>query len=151
MQENDGRAVPRVEVADSRSIDREVAGRELGPGGEYLGFWQGGGPAAADDAEEQGDKGKKAPHARPWIQARASAVIAGCELHTPAVVSPLPATSTTWTSSISSTVGESPVTVPLRMELASVGTSPAPRSSSTARSRSEEHTSELQSQSNLVC
>ncbi len=95
MQEKDGRTVPRVEVADPRSIDQEKARRELGPGGEELGFRQGGSPAAADDAEEQGDKGKKAPHARPRIQARASAVMAGCELHTPAVVSPLPATSTT--------------------------------------------------------
>src|SRR5438034_4567306 len=39
MQENDGRAVPRVEVADSRSIDREVAGRELGPGPLPPGQW----------------------------------------------------------------------------------------------------------------
>src|SRR2546429_8251526 len=91
MQENDGRAVPRVEVADSRSIDREVAGRELGPGGEYLGFRQGGGPATADDAEEQGGKGREAPHTRPRIQARASAGMAGCAPHTPAGGSPPPA------------------------------------------------------------
>src|SRR3989442_9193386 len=98
MQENDGRAVPRVEVADSRSIDREVAGRELGPGGEYLGFRQGGGPATADDAKEQGGKGRGAPHTRSRIQAPASPVMAGGELHTPAVLSPPPATTTTWTS-----------------------------------------------------
>src|SRR3989442_9669535 len=102
MQENDGRAVPRVEVADSRSIDREVAGRELGPGGEYLGFRQGGGPATAPHAEEQGGKAREAPPTRPRIQARASAVLAGCGPPTPAVVSPLPATTTTWASSITS-------------------------------------------------
>src|SRR2546426_999913 len=69
VQEDDRNPAPNVDVADSRSVDQEVAGGELGPGGEQLRLGQGGGPAAGEGAEDQEEK---APHARARIQARAT-------------------------------------------------------------------------------
>src|SRR2546430_8008795 len=169
VDEDDGRTVPRVDVAQRRAVDREVPGGEAGPGRKPARLGDRGGAAGrnGEPAHEQ------SVHARLRSAARTTARIAGCELQIAVTPSPAPLAATAWPSSMSRIVGVSTGTLAATSVLASTGTSPATRSSRVARSRarrqagsdgrsssaastpstrrSEEHTSELQSQSNLVC